>query len=819
LTPQWEIKMAVCSLLIRYRPLRVGFLVQEGNIQQLLEAASLCTVIWGGVYNPIIPVKKDCDLTDRLIRLFRVDVLYPMTDSESLMRVFKKYSWLQWPNAFQKPGLLEESDGTTVTITDVFPVFYSYWKTDFRRNRESRSIFPKWDPSDPLHNLLVLQFGKYPTNMKYDYPKAYEEIMHAQNVRLEVGRKVPKEWSDKLVPIDITRKHLLPDSINYWWHHGLYIGDPSDFEDLLNFWNLRASGMHLVFCARDFSQRLKDFVSTFLDMLWHKLQRRNQPDRYIGIWAKRDSDHDSLQSEIVEIFPKSAQKLFCLVDEDTWNGLNVKPPIYRSDYHTVLANLDKQPQGNPLITFLLPPKPLPNAAVRDLNIVRQQWVVSIQPLTEYGYEGFTLRPPYIPDLNEWFGRQISFDPWKLRVEYDGIGLIKYLSTNTVSLRPIQISELIKQIFKFAGIEAKSSQGGRIAERLIIQCSGLEGCRVFKIPGVRKLIANKDARVGITRGRATNIIFDKDEKGYSSFEAHKTLYIEPREKKDLDTSDVFDYLLKKGLMRAGLLLKCPNCEFDFWVSIDSLSDTCKCEYCGHTFSLGPQLKDRDWRFRLSGLFGRVNTVRDLSYEKLWSKLRELLPKDRLIRDEDINSIAKRLYRYLTEVDPAEGAVPVALTLLQLLRRHRGTEAFLYTTGLELKGEDINCEIDLTVVESNRGKVSILIGECKANLEVDDTDIDNMLKVKNRLEKAGLQCFLLFSKTAPFFTADELRRFSKLHERGIQFILFTSKNLEPYDPYWNNDVKNVVPYPYASTLEEMAQNSVALYLKGTEGETRG
>lgn len=761
--------MATLSIHTSYRPLRIGFLVEEGNVEHLLQSASLNTAIWGGVYNPIIPVGGKPELTDRLIRLFRVDVLYPAAPLETLMKAFEKYSWLKWPDGFGRPRLLEESRGRWhLTVVDVLPLIRHYWDKEFKHGGESNCILPVWELGDPLHNLLVLLFGAYPTTLDRDYLKAYENGMRAQKAQLELGRSVPEDWAKRPGPLDVTRDRLLPDLVNYSIHDGVYVGHSQNFTDLVNFWNLRASGLHLFFWTTPADQRLKTFVSAFTHHLWNKVKKMGQFDRYLEIWASPDHDIESLRAETKEIVPEDGDRLFHHVDEHTWDGLNVKPPVYHFDYHGVLANLEAKSEGKYTVSFSLPAKPLPDELFQDKH--RQQWIVSIRPLTEYGYDAFTLRPPFAPDLNEWFGRQISIIPWKFRVEREGLGLIESLSSDTVSLWPIRSVELVVRLFGSAGIEAKPSQPGRIADRLILQVGGLEGCRVFKIPGVRKLVESKEARHGVTRGRATEIIYDKEASGDPSFERHKGLFIEQREKINLDVHDVLDYLLKKSLLRTGLSLDCPNCTLDFWISIDSLNDSCRCEYCGHTFPIGPHLKDRgDWRFRLSGLFGRD--------------------------------------------DHQEGAIPVALTLLQLLRRHHGGETFLYTTALNLRGEGIDCETDLAVVERDRdGSAHVLVGECKGNLQIESADIDNMLKVKEALEKAGLQCFLLFSKTTAAFSETELAQFEKLRQQRVQMLLFTSKILEPYEPYWGDDIKDLVPRPYASTFEEMAQNSISMYLRG-------
>src|SRR5271168_5052710 len=55
-----------------YRPVRIGWVVAEHDLGQLTAAASLNTCLWGGHFNPIIPM-DDRGLSDKLIRLFGID--------------------------------------------------------------------------------------------------------------------------------------------------------------------------------------------------------------------------------------------------------------------------------------------------------------------------------------------------------------------------------------------------------------------------------------------------------------------------------------------------------------------------------------------------------------------------------------------------------------------------------------------------------------------------------------------------------------------------------------------------------------------------
>jgi hypothetical protein len=110
-----------------------------------------------------------------------------------------------------------------------------------------------------------------------------------------------------------------------------------------------------------------------------------------------------------------------------------------------------------------------------------------------------------------------------------------------------------------------------------------------------------------------------------------------------------------------------------------------------------------------------------------------------------------------------------------------------------------------------KLVIAIGECKENIEIDGKNIDNLVNIKKKLDNSGIECYLVFSKTADTFLPSEIERFKRLaNEKHIKPILFTSQELEPYRPYWDLEKENTLPHKYPIILHEIAANSLYIYL---------
>jgi hypothetical protein len=254
------------------------------------------------------------------------------------------------------------------------------------------------------------------------------------------------------------------------------------------------------------------------------------------------------------------------------------------------------------------------------------------------------------------------------------------------------------------------------------------------------------------------------------EKHSALAISPNQRgRGLTAEIVFDTMLSKNLVQAGLNFVCPRCELEFWRSLDQLRAMAHCEYCEHDFNVLPQLKDRDWRYRRSGLLGNY--------------------------------------------DNQEGAIPVILALQQIMAVLSHPTLCLWTTAHALQldnGQGRRCETDflLITLQPYRSNIEVVIGECKTYGTIDQRDVDNLTAVGHSLRRQGMVPYVVFAKASDF-TEEELERIApSLRDEHVQVILLGKNELEPYMPYERaQTTRNLNRYPVS--LLNMAENTRALF----------
>src|SRR2546425_2949905 len=90
--------MGTSTFFYKYRPVRVGFLVEDGNVDDIVMATGINTLLWGGIYNPIITVSGDTDLATQLLKLFLPDVLFAIRGNQTIDKFLSRYPSLRDPS-------------------------------------------------------------------------------------------------------------------------------------------------------------------------------------------------------------------------------------------------------------------------------------------------------------------------------------------------------------------------------------------------------------------------------------------------------------------------------------------------------------------------------------------------------------------------------------------------------------------------------------------------------------------------------------------------------------------------------------------------
>jgi len=754
-----------------YRPVRIGWVLSEPDITMLGEMASLNTCLWGGRFNCAIPA-YDAELADRLVSCFAVDVLLPVRPDERTKAFIDRFQHLEhhrWSES-----IFSQRDCEYADIRHLLRRITKQRDTEFAKN----ICLPSWDQTDPLNAVFATQLGRYPSPDADvpNYRAAVQNAFGTTDNQIDPDQELPSALLDKILPLALTGYDTTRSRNGAGWlAPGIVLGSVGDFDSLLMFWNLGAAGAPIIFYDQNHGARLKAFANAFLERC-RKPTLDGEPR--VAFWIRREIPRDDRWKPDLNL-----EELAIILSDGRgsmlWNGMNIRPHRPRfSLLHRDVVPAYFENNGKSDASFALPDRPFDDD---DVGSLRQKYAVVIDA-TRYGEPDseLTFETPFIPRLNEFYGRNFHFEydaarSQLSRLDSGAVAFLTSISTQQLRISAFHVFDWMKSFFALCSVEIERSEAGLRASRLIAQLGGIQDCRVLKIRGVRNLLRKFGVDQSFTRSGAIESIRDIDqETGAVGFDAFDRLHITYREKADMNPDDVLRYLLTRRVFRAGLEFTCPNCRLLHWTHLDDVKTVSLCPYCDHGYDVTPQLRDRDWRYRRSGIFGR--------------------------NDDQL------------------GGVPVAVTLQQLSTSLHGN-AVMYSTGINFRpnGADIEiCESDFVVVVTGnlgveKAPVQIVFGEAKTEGTIDQQDIRKLRKLADAVPREIASVYILLSKTGTF-SPDEVELAKTLNtDYRRRVILWSREELEPFYPY-ERSKERLGDSWHAASLSDMARITHHLHFGG-------
>ena len=410
--------MGSLSLRVCYRPVRIGWCVQSDRLEHLQSALRLTHAFAGGRFNPVIPVDRT-ELAEHLVDRFRVDLLFAVEDTDAITAFVQAHDYLHWPE--RRQALFHETWHHIPPRGAFVDVYHSARLLRETSARRHRLLFRAWEHDDALGLPLLALAGSYPPPSPQvpDYEAVVGEILKTERRVLGRTDPVPAEIGTQLTPSRLTEVGLVadhegPDS-------GVYVGDAGNFEDIVNFWNLRAAGAELIFYDLEHADRLTPLLAAHRRWLDSTPPRPWQRDGLISVYRRE-------AQRAAPVPPELGRALRHDVSAVSWNGLNVRPALWHWEEHPVLGSVDES--GNRAsLTFALPKKP----AVDHPHLSRQYIAASIRGCDPWTFAGTTtFFPPYVPELNEYYGRELHHHYACVRAEprsaWDSVSVLVNLSS-------------------------------------------------------------------------------------------------------------------------------------------------------------------------------------------------------------------------------------------------------------------------------------------------------------------------------------------------------------------------------------------------------
>lgn len=664
--------------------------------------------LWGGTFNPIIPVFKTApkewrnarhefvkgyDVAKGYVRFFEPDV-YVEAEEGLLEKIglesFRKDSGFRSQVVTLKDFMTKEYRGANdptfgQSVFDIFKDTYEKERRFVMRDKHPAIVASA--NGDVFSELCV---GVYPRRNDTKYlSRAYEDVYEPRRVKSSVETWLEIYKDRAITPFRVTGKYLEKQR---FWHHEpiIYLFDPTKAVDIIDLWNLRIEPSPVFPVPIDWFAQLGDFFKTMVEQ--HHRPLKGNPN---GVMHR-------LTVEVARSISEECAKELILpalkgVPQGSWSFKLWRNPIWQAPFNhregphyermkitasEKRGSLNVKNDDNLRTEF----ETLSPSFADRFSGSKSRWVNVLIPKA-YGDHEIATVLPYNTFDRDWpsigmGGEQVSIcqEGWAFTEDHKDWGQPVYLLRN---------DQAFTQWFEKRGIKAELSEPGRIAKQVLNSLGGFWGLNLIDMPEAINLL-NAMALSTTTRSNQSDTIENEFKGRTAPVHDWFKLISKRNEKRRLPELKVSDYT-KRKVIRLGLEIECTHCNAKNWYGLDTVDYDITCERClkSYEFPQADLKKDnKNWKYRVIGPFAVPNY--------------------------------------------AEGSYSALLTLDALRKLPSLDKSVNYSTALNLSMGRKRCEIDFALWSANESKhdtygdPQLVIGEAKSfgNPAIKQKDIDQL-----------------------------------------------------------------------------------------------
>ena len=668
--------MAIGTLTQKLRPVRIAFLVNPTDKSTVQQAVHINSLLWGGMFNPLIPCYKRLPKTWSDLK----------TKKETAISVIKGYIegfdpdyyvnlstydsenlGIEEGNIIQINDLLKSfrEDAAPTVGAGIFEVLNQFVHDELRFIRKDKIDFIKPKIEGPHKLFLSAVFG----DLGEFENLFYKRFLHDFDV-LEFDASV-KNYVEYVKPKYMFTRRLGSEYLEQR-RQGPYLFyfDATQVLDVIDYWNLRAAGYDVVPFPKQSEQEemvKRLAVDVIEDGYWPYRDNKDMYHHASFIKSRSTGEKelkkysDSLNIDKAEKgkgFKFGIQHWYPRLWND-WARKNTREyivPAYSKERDVELLEGQKDFRVRTLD---------PKFDIFYANTAGPRFAIEMDSRI-YGHEDLLAQaiPLGGEELSHVIGRY-SLREW--RISKTGPVYLSNHKNWSISYEPPLAEPVMKAWFKEQGWDVELSPSGKIAKQMIKQLGGVWGIGNLKHEKLIKLFQDLNNKGFVAendfKGRIARIVNEDD------------VWI----KRD----QFIQNLLEKNIFQIGVQIVCPTCTQKTWYSLESISNTVQCASCLNDYkiqSIG--LDDKQWAYKATGTFG--------------------LPKQ------------------------AYGAYSVLLTLYALTKDHHEKITPILSFDANKGTRNIEADLCLFTEKEFRDETTqeLVFAECKTYNKFEKKDIDRM-----------------------------------------------------------------------------------------------
>jgi hypothetical protein len=746
------------------RPLRIAFLVNNNTYRQAVKSN---TSIWGGTYNPIIPVKKTDNSKERernisILTDFDPDFIVNLTNREI------PYIKNAFPNGIMiKKHLMRnqfysknpKGKYTLGCGLSVLPVMQTVWEKETKAIKgKSNAILIRKGQYKEWSDYILFQFGAFLEGYEPDFVEVYRRYIKPEEIRFDIKKFDAKNIFKKFSPIGLTGYSLEVRPHSSWIHSSyiIYLGKIKNWKDLIEFWNIRATGRVVIFLPYEHYQEYKNTLTAFIKDANYEINE-NVSNEACMLKSSHVTE-DQLQEVGKWITTTMGTSILASSYNELWTSRE-KP--YGGGRWIDAGEVHNTTSSDTLIIsdrYLTPFKLLKPDVIQNTKFAfpRTLWANVINFAGPYQSK-YTFSFPVDKNVEEVVQREFFISGLDdTRLSRDGIVKYPKYFREDCKAFPVETLAVLEALCKSAGLSIKPSRSGILTTNIINYLGGIENCRMFKISGVREAFKEINRKGALAVNEIIKII------GTNWKPEHAELVVDFNLGRPLTPAKTFQHLIDEKLLRPGLNFVCKQCQTEKWYGMNEFTEKFSCPYCFTEQDI-PRVDKLHWHYKTNGILGLSGV--------------------------------------------GFGTIPVIVSLWRYMHIPTLRNAQWHTS-ITVKGiddPDFEREIDYVyLISDSNNSHALVLGEAKNFDILEKKDFKRMLEVAKRFP---IKPSLSFSTLRDTFTGKEKAEMNSLVKKGYQVIALTRQELDPYDLF---DRFDKLRNKYAVELEDFAENTRILNL---------
>ncbi|MFA5966676.1 MAG: hypothetical protein WC804_21885 [Sphingomonas sp.] len=590
---------------VRLRPTRFAYLAAPDDIDAVQRVLETNTCLWGGKYNPIVPVFSSVpewwdrqgtsesaeQIVNGYLDYFEPDMLVETKPGQAAALGFHKDRVIPIEDLQPKFGRLDAAYISACGL-QMYSLYRDLYRSEFQfSRREPEKIVRVLSEEPALEALTACIFGAFPAKgMLHDLEGVFDQVFTPEVLQLgptNAGEIFENNWLNAL---HLTHAKL---EVQYSRHMDprVFVFDGTRAGDLIDYWNLRAGVAPVVPVPLQFVKELSGFARKFVTGNFRPLpgNRHGVMIRPIVMFGRSIAE-ESIDAIFDEHLRIEAEGANCVQPwyPRIWRTAPESMVSPRRPVITAKEVTRDAPVGGdkPGIRFdgLEPDFDAPvGALARWVNVVRfdtNRWDSDFATVYPDDY-----RDPKIPTFGGRRGDILSTS--------EGYVVLGNRSTQRHYWALESHPSAIETWLADRGIRTALSGSGRATQQIIETLGGFSWVSSLASEAVVKLLndisrrpVNKSMEHHQFRNRVNDAVKDK-----------------------LWHRDAFKVLVEKNAVELGFEVRCEKCGSWSWYALAELDAELKCHLCLRRYgfpAINPTDRDRaNWAYRLIGPFAQPN----------------------------------------------------------------------------------------------------------------------------------------------------------------------------------------------------------------------